>query len=66
LAGIFGFVDRAHFGASKHATLGSTIPPAIDGSHGAAVILCPARANWCWSCGLDGCPRLGAPLYRQM
>jgi hypothetical protein len=43
LAGIFGFVDRAHFGASKHATLGSTIPPAIDGSHGAAVILCPAE-----------------------
>jgi hypothetical protein len=45
LAGIIGFVDRAHFGTSKHATLGSTIPPAINGSHGATVIVCPARAN---------------------
>src|ERR1700747_157940 len=33
------------FGASEHATLGSTIPPAINGSHGAAVILFPARGN---------------------
>jgi len=55
-------VDRAHLGASEHATHGSTIPPAINGSHGAAVILFPARGNWCWSCGLDGCLRLGAPL----
>jgi len=34
-------VDRAQFGASKHATLGSTIPPAINGARGAAVNTMP-------------------------
>jgi hypothetical protein len=45
LGRVIGLVGGAHVGASEHATLGSTILPAIDRSHGAAVILSPVRAN---------------------